>query len=503
MHKHTAKLLSVVMLLSLILSACGPTATPQTVVVTAPPQVVTAPPQVQVQTVEVKQTVMVEPTAAPTEIPADYASRIPIRWFVGLGAGTRPNDIESQNQVVDNFNKSQDKIYLQLEIVPNASAYQILQTEVAAGNAPDIVGPVGIRGANGFKGLWLDLAPYIAKTNYDMSDFDPGQVDFYKFAGEGQIGIPFGAYSSFIYYNKALFDEAGLPYPPHKFGEKYDGKDWDIQALEDLSMKLTVDANGEDATSAAFDPTNIVQFGFAAMWSDPRGYATQLFGPGSFVADDFATAQIPDNWRVAFNWYYDGMWNKHFMPTDTQVNSDLLANGNQFNSGHVAMGATHLWYTCCIDTGDKAAVKDWDIAVLPMYNGVYTAKLHVDTFRIFNTTAHPDEAFQVLSYLLGPAAPQLLLTYGSFPARKSLQADSIKAFEAKFAPLTIDWQVMIDSLGYPDNPSHESDMPNFLKADDRIKAFGTLYGGTEGLNIDNELDKLQADLQVIFDEVKK
>lgn len=501
MRKHTAKLLSVVMLLSLILSACGPTATPQTVVVTAPPQVVTAPPQVQVQTVEVKQTVMVEPTAAPTEIPADYASRVPIRWFVGLGAGTRPNDIEAQNQVVDEFNKSQDKIYLQLEIVPNASAYQILQTEIAAGNAPDIVGPVGIRGFNGFQGLWMDLAPYIASTNFDMTDFDPGQVDAYKLPGEGQIGIPFGVFPSFIWYNKALFDEAGLAYPPQKFGEKYEGKDWDIAALEELAMKLTVDANGEDATSANFDPTAVEQYGFAMQWTDPRGTAT-IFGPGKFVGDDFATAQIPDNWRTAFKWFYDGMWTKHFIPTDTAVNSDLLANGNPFNSGHIGMVHCHLWYTCCVDTGDKAAVKDWDIAVVPSYNGVYTAKLHADNFRIMKSTAHPDEAFTVLSYLLGPAAPQLLLTYGGFPARKSLQAGFLTSIEAKFAPTKIDWQVALDSINYPDNPSHEGDMPNFLKADDRIKAFGTLYGGTEGLDIDAELDKLMADLQVIFDEVK-
>ena len=40
------------------------------------------------------------------------------------------------------------------------------------------------------------------------------------------LGIPMAVYSSFIYYNKDLFDEADLPYPPHAVGEKYDGKDW-------------------------------------------------------------------------------------------------------------------------------------------------------------------------------------------------------------------------------------------------------------------------------------
>ena len=101
-------------------------------------------------------------------------------------------------------------------------------------------------GSNAFAGAYLDLAPYIKKTNYDLSQFDGEAVDFYNVAGQGQIGLPFGAYPSFIYYNRALFDEAGLAYPPHKVGEKYkmpDGteKDWDIDTMSQVAMLLTLD----------------------------------------------------------------------------------------------------------------------------------------------------------------------------------------------------------------------------------------------------------------------
>ncbi|MBN1201561.1 MAG: sugar ABC transporter substrate-binding protein, partial [Anaerolineae bacterium] len=59
-----------------------------------------------------------------------------------------------------------------------------------------------------------------------------------------------------------------------------------------------------------------------------------------------------------------------------------------------------------------------------------------------------------------------------------------------------------DSLNYPDNPSHESWMPNFNKAEDLLQNFVTLYGGTPGLDMDAELDKLVEDLQAVFDEVE-
>jgi multiple sugar transport system substrate-binding protein len=108
---------------------------------------------------------------------------------------------------------------LVLEIVENTQAYDILATQIAAGNAPDIVGPVGIRGRADFPGVWLDLSDLIAAADYDLSDFDPALVEFYKIEGQGQIGLPFAVFPSYITYNKALFDEAGLAYPPSRYGE--------------------------------------------------------------------------------------------------------------------------------------------------------------------------------------------------------------------------------------------------------------------------------------------
>lgn len=70
-----------------------------------------------------------------------------IRWYVGLGAGTDEPTIAAQQGIVDEFNASQDEIELVLEIVDNDQAYDILATQSAAGNAPDIVGPMGSAGA--------------------------------------------------------------------------------------------------------------------------------------------------------------------------------------------------------------------------------------------------------------------------------------------------------------------------------------------------------------------
>ncbi|GAB4008358.1 hypothetical protein GCM10029992_64520 [Glycomyces albus] len=92
------------------------------------------------------------------------SGRTEIRWFVGMGAGSDAPTIPAQEQIVEEFNASQDEIELVLEIVDADQAPDILSTQIATGDAPDIVGPMGIRGRSTFPGAWLDLTPTSRRT---------------------------------------------------------------------------------------------------------------------------------------------------------------------------------------------------------------------------------------------------------------------------------------------------------------------------------------------------
>jgi multiple sugar transport system substrate-binding protein len=163
------------------------------------------------------------------------------------------------------------------------------------------------------------------------------------------------------------------------------------------------------------------------------------------------------------------------------------------------MDFVHLWYTCCAWPADGTPqVPSWDIAVPPSKDGTTTAKLHSDTFGILDTSAHPDEAFEVLTYLLGNDT--LIARYGALPAVKSKQDAFFAALDERFAPNKIDWQVALDMLAYPDVPSHEADMPNFLKSDAAIKAFQATLIGSGTLDVAAEADKLKTQLQGLYDQ---
>ena len=425
------------------------------------------------------------------------SERTKVRWFVGLGAGSDEPTFAPQKAVVDKFNASQNEIELVLEIVDNDQAYQTLATQISGGNAPDVVGPVGIRGRDSFKGAWLDLQPLVDKSGFDLSKFDKSMVDFYRDPEDGLIGLPFGIYPSYLYVNKELFEEAGLPLPPTRYGEKYvdeNGREWEwnYDTIRMLGMKLTVDANGNDATSAKFDPANIVQWGFGIVWGDARGYGT-LFGPGTFVGNN-NEAQIPEHWLDAWKWTYDGMWKDHFIPTGSYGSSDILSNGSWGESGKIAMFQCHLWYS-----GYAKMDYQWDVYPMPSYKGKTTAKMHADTFEIAKGSKHPEEAFKVLTYLLTTAADDLLNIYGGMPAVTSKQDAFLKNFfKSKYPHVTVDTEVVKDSVQYADNPNHESWMPSFQEASTCYSEFWDKLTNNGGLNVDAEAAALKKNLGTIF-----
>jgi multiple sugar transport system substrate-binding protein len=488
MRSKIVTLLAVFLTLSFVLTACGTT------------PAATEAASTEASSESATEAATVAPTLNLKPTPTLKAGQTQVRWFIGLGTGTDPDQLDAEQKVVDEFNATHPDILLTMEIVTYTSAFDTLATEIASGNAPDIVGPVGVDGAESFHGQWLDLSDLISKNNYDLSQYSEGAVNFYMDKNEGQIGIPFASYPSVMYYNKALFDEAGLNYPPHKYGEPYIWADgttspWDYDTVRKLSMILTVDKNGNDATSPDFDPSNIVQYGYVPQYQDARAMGS-YFGAGSLVAADGKTAQVPDAWKAAWKWIYNGEFTDHFIPDWTTIQSSEWGAGDTFGSGRIGMALTHTWYA------SEISLENWDMAVVPSYNGNTTANFNADTFRILKGSKNPDAAFTVLTYLLGDASLDLLKIYGGMPARIADQKDFIQTATDQYS-WKPDYQVAADGIAYADNPSFEGYMPNYLESRDRVvNEFTTSLQSTEGLDMDKEIAKLISDLQVIYDKSK-
>jgi len=484
---------------ALILAACGGSATPTP---SASVAAQSEAPSVAVASPSASSGPTVPPTVPP-------GGPVTIKWFCCLGGGDDPSTLKVFADIISAFNSTHPNIKLVLDHVAYEGARDAFATELASGNPPDIVGPLGVGGANAFAGQWLDLSPYITKDNIDLSQFDPGVVNLYKSGGEGQLGLPFAIYPSELYYQPDMFDEAKLSYPPAKYGDQYqmpDGSmvDWSYDTVRQVAMKLTVDNKGNDATSPNFDPKHIVQYGFEPQRDDLRTMGAAFFSAGKFLADDGKTVQIPDAWKAAWTWVYNGIWTDHFIESNQVFQGQAFNGGGYtFNSGKVAMQENYLWDVCCVtDAGGN-----WDLAALPSYQGKVTAPINADTFRITKNTKHPDEAFDVLQYfILGDARTKLLNSISGFPARTADQADYFTQLEqqkddkGKFIyPPNVNWDVVTQAIQYADiDPNSENVMPNYNKSLDTLAKYLTKWTSTPGLNLDTEFTNLQNELQTVW-----
>jgi multiple sugar transport system substrate-binding protein len=434
---------------------------------------------------------------------------VEIRWYCCLGAGDDPAQVEVEQSVADAFNESHPNIHVELEVVEYEEAYDILAVQLNSPNPPDVVGPAGISGAEAFHGQWLDLQPLVDSTGYDLSQFAEGSVDFYRSEEFGLEGLPFAIFPSMLYYQRDMFEEADLEEPPHAYGDPYmlDGEErtWDFETLRELALRLTVDENGNDATSPDFDPEAIEQWGYEPQYQDLRAQGS-YWGAGSLVAEDGTTAQIPEQWQDAWKWFYEGVWTDHFIMNEAQVQDPTIgATGNPFQSGNVAMALSHLWYTCCVSATDEdgnfVEEPNWDMAAVPENNGVVTSNFNADTFRILKDSDHPEEAFEFLTYLLGDASAELLQLYGGLPGREEDQQAFFDGLNETW-PQEVDWQVALDGIPFADNPSFEGFMPNYQEAFAAIQAELTELRSTPGIDMDEEIAAFTEELQGIFDRAE-
>lgn len=491
MERTVGRLGVLVAVAGLIFAACGSSTTS-----TAPSAEASAAPSG-----EASAAPSGEASAAPSAITAGSTGKpgdVNIVWFCCLGTGDAPEQVTVEEQVAEAFNAANPGIHLSFQAYPYQGARDALSVQIGSGSGPDLVGPIGIGGANAFHGQWLDLQPLIDKNSFDMTQFPSSTVSLYNVGGEGQVGIPYAIYPSVLFYKASLFKEAGLNEPPHQWNSTYTMPDgskvpWDYDTVRKLALLLTVDKNGKDATEAGFDPENIVQWGFEPQRDDMRQTGA-YWKAGSFVAADGKTVQMPDAWVAAWRYFYDAIWKDHTAVTGPQfLNTDFNPNGYPFFTGKVAMSENYLWSLYGVsDAGD-----DWNMAATPSYQGQTTAAFNADTFRILKGSKHPDEAFKVLTYLL--ANQDLLKLYGGMPAVESKQDAFLQGLQADYKQ-TIDWKVAKEGVQFADVPNFESYTPAYNQTLNLINTFYTKWQATAGLDLDKEIADMKAQMQAIWDQ---
>ena len=183
-------------------------------------------------------------------------------------------EIASVQGVLDTFNASQDKIFVEPMYIANEEYTETLVNYAIAGNLPDC-GMVNENSVLYFarNGVMADVS-----TMYEGEKLQP--MDCITFRDNG---VPVG-YSScneilILYYNKNMFDAAGLPYPDPEVPYTWD-------EFVDVAKKLTFDENGKHPGEDGFAPEKIAQYGcYVNQWTWQLE-AWALSNGGAWFSDD-------------------------------------------------------------------------------------------------------------------------------------------------------------------------------------------------------------------------
>jgi multiple sugar transport system substrate-binding protein len=243
-------------------------------------------------------------------------------------------DITSIKDAAAGFESSHPDVTIQWETGDCGVDYATCKTLAAGDTLPDafVMGTWDYFDAVN-DGLIANVSPLLEKSGTDKADFTAPVVDALTASDGNLYGLPMGYNVQSLFYNKDMFDAAGLAYPPADGSYTYDD-------LRDWAAKLTLDASGNSAANDDFDVDSTTQWGyfnFAAL-PIPQGYLPVLsaFGGGVLGGADRDECIVDSDETVAgFQWLQDVMWTDHSAITPQLQQED--SGSNRWVNGTVAM----------------------------------------------------------------------------------------------------------------------------------------------------------------------
>jgi multiple sugar transport system substrate-binding protein len=279
-----------------------------------------------------------------------------------------PNEEVGYKQSIAVFEQSHPNISVSVVQIPYPDYQEKLQEEFTSGTGPDIFW-VNTPWLSTWiqDGLLMNLAPYIAKANIDMSQYIPSLVSLHTYKG-AIYGLPKDWDTIAVFYNENYFAEHHIPVPTSWSWSPTNGGSF----LHTLEL-ATTDTNGVNATSPNFNPNTVATYGAEVDNSMQTGW-------GNFLAEDgvqtipsaFAattTFSSPQGDQV-FQFLRNLMYKYHVMVPGAELGANgtdpSSENNDLFAQGKIAMQIAGDWET----TGTYADVGGkFKIGVIPLPSG--------------------------------------------------------------------------------------------------------------------------------------
>ncbi len=378
--------LGAAMAVALVVGACG-SATPSAT--TAPPPASTGPSSAAPGSAE--------PSGSAAAAACGTYSGPPVTITYAMWGDT--TELANQQKIVDAFTGLNPSITVKVSVADWDSYWPKLQTDLAAGNAPDVFlmdGPLYPDYQT--RDQLLDLSPLIARDGFDTGQLVDLAVQDFKAPDGDLYGLPRDLNTIALFYNKTMFDTAGIPYPDDT---------WDWDKLVAVAKQLTLTSGGTTS-----------QWGFYTETSDMENYWSSLVwqAGGDILSADKQTVVIDSDQAAAGIQFLQDLIYKDKVMAQPVAGSE----GDMFENGQAAMEANGSWL---VPTHEAAGL-DFAVAALPKGPAGQATSVNPSGVVAYKGSKAPDAAWEFIKCYTGPQLQAMVASLkASMPANKQVLTD--------------------------------------------------------------------------------
>lgn len=289
---------------------------------------------------------------------------------------------EVEKAVVDAFEKANPDIDVDFESVAFSDIFLKYKTLIAGNTPPDVMS-MNFDQAYSFAsmGALEPLDSYIKSSGLDTSTYYQATLDMFKVNGV-QYSMPATFSDVVLFYNKDLFDAAGLSYP---------SKDWTADDLKAAAIALTKDTNGDG---------KIDQFGYEYPWYPIvlEQYNAKIWDPQTNKCTLNSDAGVKAIQTIVDSRY----GSQPYAPTP----DDLAQQGDwdMFMAGKLAMMPTGPWAVGTFN--QKITSFTYDIADMPAGEKQAT-HVYANSYAMSAGSKNKEAAWKFIEFATGPEGTKI------------------------------------------------------------------------------------------------
>jgi multiple sugar transport system substrate-binding protein len=298
--------------------------------------------------------------------------------------------------VIDAYEAANPNVHIELVDVPSAEYQDTMNIRLSGGDDTDIITVKDIPGYAAMltRGQIVPLDDYIEASAVDLSLYSGAAEELiYE---DAIYALPFRSDIWILYYNKDIFDAAGVDYPTNDMT-------WD--EFDTVARELTSGDGADKIYGAHFH-----------VWRSAVQLGTVQDGENTIISDDYSF--MAPMYDMVTSMQEDGIIMDY-----GELRAGNIHYSGPFENGQVAMLPMGSWFIGRLISDQKAGTFDfnWGVASYPHPEGVPagTTAGTLTSLAINSESDDKDAAWDFIQFYSGVEGAMVLASTGNLPALRT------------------------------------------------------------------------------------